>query len=112
MAVFATLLAATRQSDLANVSKPKKVAGMTADQMARMEREMESLTKDFKALEASYGDDVLHFAIASGYLSRLVGNPEIERYMRGRHPEIVEEFRAIIAAASLDQSVGSSAEPT
>jgi ParB-like chromosome segregation protein Spo0J len=105
------LLAATRQSDLANASKPKKVAGMTADQMARMEREMESLTKDFRALEASYGDDVLHLVIASGYLSRLVGNPEIERYMRGRHPEILEEFRAIIAAASLDQSVGGAGEP-
>lgn len=36
------LLAATRQADLANASKPKKVAGMTADQRAR---EMESLTK-------------------------------------------------------------------
>jgi len=105
------LLAATRQSDLANASKPKKVAGMTADQMARMEREMESLTKDFKALEASYGDDVLHLVIASGYLSRLVGNPGIERYMRGRHPEILDEFRAIIAAASLDQSVGGAGEP-
>ena len=106
------LLAATRQSDLANASKPKKVAGMTADQMARMEREMESLTKDFRALEASYGDDVLHLVIASGYLSRLVGNHEVERYMRSRHPEILEEFRAIIAAASLDQSVGVSGEPT
>lgn len=100
------LLAATRQSDLANASKPKKVAGMTTDQMARMEREMESLTKDFRALEASYGDDVLHLVIASGYLSRLVGNPEIERYMRARHPEILDEFRAIIAAASLDRSAG------
>lgn len=105
------LLAATRQSDLANASKPKKVAGMTADQMARMEREMESLTKDFKALETSYGDDVLHLVIASGYLSRLVGNPEIERYMRGRHPEILDEFRAIIAAASLDRSVGGALDP-
>lgn len=106
------LLAATRQSDLANASKPKKVAGMTPEQMARMEREMESLTKDFKALENSYGDDVLHLVIASGYLARLVGNGEIERYMRGRHPEILDEFRAIITAASLDRSVGNAGEPT
>lgn len=104
------LLAATRQGDLANAAKPKKVAGMTAEQMARMEREMESLMQDFKALEASYGDDVLHLVIASGYLSRLVGNAEIERYMRSRHPEILEEFRAIIAAASLDRSAGPQAE--
>ncbi len=98
------LLAATRQADLARPDKPKKVSGMTPEQMARMEREMESLNQDFKALEASYGDDVLHLVIASGYLARLVGNPEIERFLQSRHPEILDEFRSIITAASLDQT--------
>jgi ParB-like chromosome segregation protein Spo0J len=105
------LLAATRQADLVHAHKPKKVGGMTSEQMARMEREMESLTQDFKALETSYGDDVLHLVIASGYLSRLVGNPEIERYLRGRHAEILDEFRAIIAAASLDRAVTLASPP-
>lgn len=105
------LLAATRQADLVHAHKPKKVGGMTSEQMARMEREMESLTQDFKALEASYGDDVLHLVIASGYLSRLVGNLEIERYLRGRHAEILDEFRAIIAAASLDRAVTLASPP-
>lgn len=99
------LLAATRQGDLVHADRPKKVGGMTSEQMARMEREMASLTQDFKALEASYGDDVLHLVIASGYLARLVNNDEIERYLRSRHPEILDEFRAIISAASLDRSV-------
>ena len=54
------LLAATRQGDLTRPERPKKVGGMTPEQMARMEREMASLNQDFKALEASYGDDVLH----------------------------------------------------
>lgn len=98
------LLAATRQVDLVRPDKPKRVGGMTPEQMARMEREMASLTQDFKALESSYGDDVLHLVIASGYLSRLVANVEVERYLRSRHPEILNEFKAIITAASLDQS--------
>lgn len=100
------LLAATRQHDLIHANKPKKVGGMTSEQMARMEREMESLSQDFKALEESYGDDVLHLVIASGYLSRLVANPEILGYLRGRHPEILDEFQAIIAATSLDRPSG------
>jgi ParB-like chromosome segregation protein Spo0J len=98
------LLAATRQPDLARPERPKRVGGMTPEQMARMEREMASLNQDFKALEASYGDDVLHLVIASGYLARLIGNPAIERFLQTRHPEILDEFRAIISAASLDQS--------
>jgi hypothetical protein len=65
---------------------------------------METLQRDFKAVEASYGDDVLHLVIASGYLSKLIGNQEIGRYLNHNHPEILSEFKAIISAASLDQS--------
>ncbi len=100
------LLAATRQSDLMRQDKPKRVGGMTADQMARMEREMASLTQDFRALETSYGDDVLHLVVASGYLNRLLSNTHIERYLASRHPELVDEFRAIISASSLDDGGG------
>ena len=100
------LLAATRQADLVRPDKPKRVGGMTSEQMARMEREMASLTQDFRALEASYGDDVLHLVVASGYLNRLLGNPLIERYLTTRHPELVDEFRAIISASSLDADDG------
>lgn len=98
------LLAATRQNDLVHADRPKSVGGMTLEQMARMEREMETLQRDFKAVEASYGDDVLHLVIASGYLSKLIGNQEIGRYLNHNHPEILSEFKVIISAASLDQS--------
>jgi len=104
------LLAATRQTDLIRQDKPKKVGGMTPEQMARMEREMASLTQDFRALETSYGDDVLHLVVASGYLNRLLANPMIERYLATRHPELVDEFRAIIAASSLEDAVGLDAD--
>jgi ParB-like chromosome segregation protein Spo0J len=98
------LLAATHQQDLAHPERPKKVAGITAEQMARMEREMETLQNDFKSVEASYGDDVLHLVIASGYLSKLIGNNETARYLSQHHPEILNEFRAIVTATSLDQA--------
>jgi len=40
------LLAATRQNELAQPDKPKKVGKMTPEQMARLEREMETLNQD------------------------------------------------------------------
>lgn len=98
------LLAATKQEDLAKPDQPKKIAGLTPEQMARMEREMSSLHQDFKQIENSYGDDILHLVIASGYLAKLVGNKEVERYLDRHHAEILSEFRAIIAATSLDQT--------
>ena len=96
------LLAATKQADLAKPDQPKQVAGMTAEQMARMEREMETLQQDYKAIEVSYGEDVLHLVIASGYLSKLIGNRKIERYLKQNHPEILEKFETIVSSSSLD----------
>jgi ParB-like chromosome segregation protein Spo0J len=96
------LLAATRQADLVKADAPKKIAGMTPEQMARMEREMEKLQRDLKTVESRYGEDVLQLVVASGYLSKLVANAEIKRYLGQHHPEILSEFRAIIAATSLD----------
>lgn len=95
---------ATRSRDLVDPDRPKKAGGMTPDEMAQMQREMENLHRHFKAIEAGYGDDVLNLVIATGYVAKLVGNPAIERYLERYHPEIVSEFRSIIAAASLDQA--------
>jgi ParB-like chromosome segregation protein Spo0J len=98
------LLAATGQNDLVRPDKPKKINGMTHEQMARMEREMASLQQDFKAVEATYGDDVLNLVIASGFVSKLLGNRKIERYLVQHHPEILQEFKAIVSAVSLDHT--------
>ena len=98
------LLAATRQSDLVRPDHPKKIIGMTPEQMARMEREMASLQQDFKAVEATYGDDVLNLVIASGFISKLIGNRKIERYLLQHQPEILQEFKAIVSAVSLDHA--------
>lgn len=105
------LLAATKQGDLAKPERPKQVAGMTPEQMARMEREMSTLQQDFKAVEASYGEDVLHLVIAAGYLTKMISNRKIEKYLEQNHPEILSEFKVIIAAASLDSPARDSATP-
>jgi ParB-like chromosome segregation protein Spo0J len=104
------LLAATRQEDLARPEQPKAVRGLTPEQMARMEREMEALQRDFKAVETTYGDAVLNLVVASGYIGKLIATPRLCRYMERRHPEILTEFQAIVAAASLEE--GAVAEAT
>ena len=58
------ILAATKQSDLVRADRPKRVSGLTADQMLRMEREMEAVQRDLKTVETRYGEDMLHLVIA------------------------------------------------
>jgi hypothetical protein len=98
------LLAATKQTDLVKSDQPKKVGGLTSEQMARMEREMDALQRDLKAVEMSYGDDVLHLVIVAGYLGKLIRNQAIRRYLGQHHPEILTEFRTIVEVTSLEQT--------
>jgi hypothetical protein len=106
------LLAATRREDLAQPDRPKKIRGLSAEQMARMEREMDGLQREFKAVSASYGDTVLNLVVAAGYLSSLIGNSRVSGYLERHHPEILTEFGAIVAATSLEESdSGASEEP-
>lgn len=97
------LLATTKATDLHRPEDLKKATGLTTEQMARLEREMASVTHDYKELEASYGDDMLLLVIAAGFLERLLSKREVERFLAVRHAEILENFRSIVAAASLDQ---------
>ena len=68
-----------------------------------MEREMDGLQREFKSVSASYGDTVLNLVVGSGYLSNLIGNPRLSGYLERNHPEILTEFRAIVAATSLEE---------
>ena len=97
------LLAATPSSMLVNERAPKKLKGVTADQMAKMEREMTNLEGQFKLVEQSYGQDVLNLVLAKGYLTKLLDNEAVIRYLSQNTPDILREFSSIVEAASLDK---------
>jgi RepB plasmid partitioning protein len=108
--VWPALMAATRREDLAQPGRPKNIRGLTAEQIARMEREMEGLEREFNAVAASYGDTVLNLVVASSYVSQLIGNPRVIRYLARHHQEILTEFQAIVAATSLEEGVRTRSE--
>ena len=73
---------------------------------------MDGLQREFKSVSASYGDTVLNLVVASGYLSSLIGNYRVSGYLERHHPEILTEFRAIVAATSLEETgPGESEQP-
>jgi hypothetical protein len=97
------LLAATPSNMIIGENKAKKIAGINADQMAKMEREMGNLQEQFKLAEQSYGQDVLNLVLARGYLGKLMANDSILRHMTKYHPDVLNEFDAIVSMAALDK---------
>ena len=97
------LLAATPSSMLVNERAQKKVKGVTADQMAKMEREMTNLEGQFKLVEQSYGQDVLNLVLAKGYLTKLLDNEAVIRYLSQNNPDILREFSCIVESVSIEK---------
>jgi hypothetical protein len=96
------LVAATPDDELAEPEKPKAPKGLTSDELAGIEREMESLEQNFLAIENTHGQNVLNLVLAIGYLKTLVDNAAITRYLANNHPGICVEFRNLVASTSLE----------
>jgi hypothetical protein len=96
------LLAATPISMLLGGELPTKLKGLSPEQMARMEREMSNIQDQYKAVEHTYGQDVLNLVLTKGYLAKLLGNKEVRRYLKLSQPEILTEFESIVQSVSLD----------
>lgn len=97
------LLVATPTEMLVDGRKPKKLTGVTQEQMSRMEREMANLQGQYKLVEETYAEDVLNLVLARGYLAKLLENQSVARYIKQRRPEVLEQFEVIVQTTSLDQ---------
>jgi hypothetical protein len=96
------MLAATPRDQLLDEAKTKKLKGMSREDIARMEREMESLQRDYKLVEESYGTTMLNLVVAKGYVGKLLANAEVDRYLSQNHPELLGEIQGIIDAIASD----------
>lgn len=95
------MLAATPKDQLIDPEKPKNIRGLTEEQIERMENEMTMLQREFHLIEENYSADVLNLTIAKGYLSALLGNAKVVRYLAQEHPEILSQFQKISEMTSL-----------
>lgn len=96
------LIAATPRELLADSDQPKKTQMLNADEIARMEREMETLQRDLHAHEDSYGKNFLNLVIVRGYLSKLLDNGRVVRFLSNSHPDILNGFQQIVESTSLE----------
>jgi ParB-like chromosome segregation protein Spo0J len=90
-----SMVAATPQSQLVESTTPKRVKGLSDEQVALMEQESHNLEREFKITEKSYGTDHLDLVLTLGYLGKIVGNARVVRYLTQHHREILIEFQKL-----------------
>jgi hypothetical protein len=95
------LLVGTNREQLVKPDEPKKVRGMSAEDVTRMEKEMESMEHDFRLFQDQYGENTLHLGAAQRYVRKLLDNAKVKRFLNQRHPEILEELQELAALDAL-----------
>ena len=97
------LVASTPPDQLVDAAAPRAPKGVSPEQIARMQQEMESLQRSIKRIESTFGADHLNLTLAVRYVESLLRNAAINRYLERHNPEIREEFIGISEAMALSE---------
>ncbi|MBC2679632.1 plasmid partitioning protein RepB C-terminal domain-containing protein [Pseudomonas baltica] len=95
------LLAATPSDQLVFTRKPLPDQQISPESIARLERELAALQMQIKTIEDDYGPDVLHLTVIKGYLTKLLANASVVRWLARHQPEYLKEFQSIAELAEL-----------
>lgn len=95
------LLAATPSDQLVFTRKPLPDQPISPESIARLERELAALQMQIKTIEDDYGPDVLHLTVIKGYLTKLLANASVVRWLARHQPEYLKEFQSIAELTEL-----------
>lgn len=95
------LIIGTPAEQLIGDSKPKVPRGISDDEVTRMEKEMETLERDYRLHQDGFGENSLHLNAVQRYVKRLLENAKVKRFMSNRYPELLEEIEELATLESL-----------
>jgi ParB-like chromosome segregation protein Spo0J len=95
------LLVGTPADQLVGGQKAKEQHGISPEEIARMEREMEALERDYRLHQDQFGENSLHLNATQRYVKRLLENAKIKRFLGNRYPELLEEFEELASLEAL-----------
>lgn len=95
------LIAGTAEKDLAGAEKVKILPGMKPEDIAKMEREMEVLGREFRLVEESFGQNTLNLVLGVAYLRKLLDNTGVVKYLSQHHAGVLGEFQKLVEAPDL-----------
>lgn len=96
------MLVVTRKDQLLEPEKRKKVAGLQAEDIARMEKEMEKISRDFKMAADNYGPNFLNLVLTRGYIAKLLDNARVVRWLSVNRMDLLVGYQRLIEVTGLE----------
>ncbi len=84
---------------------------LSADQKARIVSETDSLLRNSKMIEESYGAEALTLSVCCRYTKKLLENDAVSRYIAESHPDISAELGDLIACFIAESSGNNQGQP-
>jgi hypothetical protein len=101
-ASYAKLLyLATPEEQRVEQEKPADTQGLSPEDKAMMQREMQDLKRNYRLIEETHGTNVFHLVLAVGYIKNLLSNVRVVRYLSHHWPDVLAEFQKIVESPEL-----------
>ncbi len=88
----------------------KQKADSAAAEML-LEEDTENLVRNLKAVEASYGTDILTLTVACTYLEQLFQHQKVIRYLERHHPGSLGTLQSLVTEMRSSKKRVTSAQP-
>jgi len=92
-----TRLALTPPDLLIASAVSRQLKADSAGAQAMLEEDTELLVRNLKAVEESYGADILTLTVTSAYAHKLFAKPAVRRYLERNHPGLFETGKGLLA---------------
>lgn len=99
---YAEMVLVATRSELLVSAKKKNNGEASAEDIARMEREMEKLYHDYRLVEDTLGETMLVLVVTKGYIAKLMRNPAVTAYFKRYEPDLASELSAVMDAVTAD----------
>lgn len=96
------LYAAAPEKEKLESDRPHDNHGFKPEETARMQGELERLTRNLKLLQDGHSENILHLVPILGYVQGLLSNAKVVRFLGQQFPDILTGFQQIVKHPELD----------
>jgi hypothetical protein len=96
-----SLLIATPKDKLLDPEEGKKIKGWNEEKAMNLEAEREMLDREYRLLAETYDTSVFNLTLVQGWLTMLLKNDRVKRYLSQNHAEIFAQFQQIVGMRSI-----------
>ena len=99
-----------QRTDVKPPAKEKKTAPI--EQIVKLEKEMNQVQESYKDAEENYGSELLNLVVAKGYITKLLANEAVNRYIARHQPEILGHLELVANTDSMEEAIQTENEAT